>query len=575
MFCKFSFIVLFAVLCASMPFHAAAGSAATMPEPAPELAPPLEARDVYQILLGEIALQRSQLGVAALAWQELARRTGDDRALRRAIEISAAAQQYDTALELLARWTQSGGGNAVEARQFKITLLLAARRVSELEAPILEMLAENPDRLADNFLGLIRLFPQFPDKNALYALVVRLVEHYPDLAEARYTLALAAIASEQREIARAELARAESLRPEWEAPLLAQGDLMMREKPDDNIAAQAAPVIARLQAFLTRHPDAREVRLQLARLLIAVQQYPLARREFDHLLAANPDNSALLYSVAMLSLQEKDFEVARKHFARLLELPFSDPGAARFFLARTEEEDQRLDKAVEYYLQVPDGAHYLAARHRAASVLATRGDLLAARALLQASRARDAAEKTTLVLIEAQLLREANQHDENLEFLRQALNRQPEDKDLLYETAMAAEKTGHLAEMETHLKTLLSLQPDNAHAYNALGYSLADRNLRLPEAYALIRKAIDLAPQDPYIMDSLGWVLYRQGQYPQALATLEAAYKLKDDPEIAAHMGEVLWQLGQQEAARVLWQKAAERAPDNATLKATLKKFMP
>jgi Flp pilus assembly protein TadD len=278
----------------------------------------------------------------------------------------------------------------------------------------------------------------------------------------------------------------------------------------------------------------------------------------------------------MLSLQEKDFDAARRHFARLLELPFPDPGAVRFFLARTEEEAGNSRKAVEYYLQVPDGAHYLSARQRATKMMASEeGGLAAARALLQASNARGATEKTILVLIEAQLLREADLHDENLEFLRAALKSQPENQELLYETAMAAEKTGHLAEMETHLKTLIRLQPDNAHAYNALGYSLADRNLRLSEAYALIRKASVLAPQDPYIMDSLGWVLYRQGQYQQALTTLTAAYTLKEDPEIAAHMGEVLWQLGLQEDARTLWQKAAVSAPDNATLKATLKKFQP
>jgi tetratricopeptide (TPR) repeat protein len=277
----------------------------------------------------------------------------------------------------------------------------------------------------------------------------------------------------------------------------------------------------------------------------------------------------------MLSLQEKDYAAARKHFARLLELPFPDPGAALFFLARTEEEDGNPRKAVEYYLQVPSGAHYLLARQHAAKALVTQGDLGAARALLHSSNAANEPEKTTLVLIEAQLLREAELHAENLEFLRSALKAQPENQDLLYEVAMAAEKTDQLAEMETYLKTLIRLQPDHAHAYNALGYSLADRNLRLPEAYDLIMKASALAPQDPYIMDSLGWVLYRQGQYQQALTTLETAYNIKADPEIAAHMGEVLWQLGKQEDARVLWQKAATDAPNNATLKATLQKFQP
>ncbi|MDR2626081.1 MAG: tetratricopeptide repeat protein [Zoogloeaceae bacterium] len=578
MFRKFLSALLFAALCGGASVHAADSPAAVEFEAVitEEPARSLDAQDVYQILLGEIALQRGQIGTAALAWQDLARRTGDMRALQRAIEVSAAAQQYDAALELLARWAQLGG-NAAEARQFKISLLLAARRIDELEAPILEMLAADPGKLADSFLALSRLFPQFADKKAMYALIARLAERYPDLAEARYTLAIAAIASEQRHIARDALERAQSLRPDWDAPLLALGDLILQEKSAsaDDLAGLAAPVVTQLQAFLERHPDAREVRLQLARVLIAAQQYPLARKEFDRLLAKNPDNPAILYPVAMLSLQEKDYEAARKHFARLLELPFPDPGAVLFFLARTEEEAGNPKKAMEYYLQVPGGAYYLSARQRASKALATGGDLSAARALLQGSRAQGAPEKTTLLLIEAQLLREAGLHGENLEFLRAALKDQPENLELLYEAAMAAEKEGHLVEMEERLKILIRLQPDNAHAYNALGYSLADRNLRLAEAYDLILKASALAPQDPYIMDSLGWVLYRQGQYQQALTTLEAAYNLKADPEIAAHMGEVLWQLGKQEDARLLWQKAAASAPDNATLKATLEKFQP
>ncbi|MDR3158046.1 MAG: tetratricopeptide repeat protein [Zoogloeaceae bacterium] len=578
MFHKLLSVLLLAALCGGVSVHAGDDFIATESEAVPEEpARSLDARSIYQVLLGEIALQRGQIGIAAFAWQDLAQRTGDVRAMQRAIEVSAAAQQYDVALELLARWEKLDGSDIVEARRLKISLLLAARRIDELEAPILEMLAADSGKLADSFLGLSRLFPQFADKKAMYALVARLAERYPGLAEARYTLAIAAIASEQRNVARDALNRAQSLRPDWDAPLLALGDLILQEKSAsaDDLAGLAAPIIAQLQAFLASHPDAREVRLQLARVLIAVQQYPLARKEFDRLLAQNPDNSVILYPVAMLSLQEKDYDAARKHFARLLELPSPDPGAALFFLARTEEEAGNPQKAVEYYLQTPGGAYYLSARQRAAKALATQGDLAGARALLRASNAQDASEKTALILIEAQLLREAELHEENLAFLRAALQNQPENRELLYETAMAAEKKGHLAEMEEHLTTLIRLQPDNAHAYNALGYSLADRNLRLVEAYDLIMKASTLAPQDPYIMDSLGWVLYRQGQYQQALTTLEAAYNLKDDPEIAAHMGEVLWQLGKQEDARILWQKAAASAPDNATLKATVEKFQP
>ncbi|MDR2364564.1 MAG: tetratricopeptide repeat protein, partial [Zoogloeaceae bacterium] len=427
MFRKFLPVFLLVALGGGMSVHAADAAPGTESAAAPEPERPLDARDIYQLLLGEIALQRGQLNIAALAWQELARRTGDARALQRAIEVNAAAQQYDAALELLARWTQIGGDETVaEARQFKITLLLAARRFNEMEAPILEMLAANPDGLPYNFFSLTRLFPQFTDKDALYALIVRLAAHYPDIAEAHYTLAMAAIASEREAIARAELIRAESLRPDWEAPLLSLGDLVLRAKTAD--AESSAAVIARLRSFLARRPDAREVRLQLARALIATRQYPLALQEFDRLLAASPNDSSILYSIAIISLQEKDYDAARKHFARLLELPFPDPGAVRFFLARTEEEAGSPDKALEYYLQVSGGTQYLFARQHAARIVAARGDLPAARALLRASSVQGAAEKTTLTLIEAQLLREAGRHEENSEFLRAALKLQPEDR---------------------------------------------------------------------------------------------------------------------------------------------------
>ncbi|GHT90892.1 hypothetical protein FACS1894101_3630 [Betaproteobacteria bacterium] len=255
-------------------------------------------------------------------------------------------------------------------------------------------------------------------------------------------------------------------------------------------------------------------------------------------------------------------------------MPFPDQGAVRFFLGQTEEESGNIDQSLAYYKLVQPGAHYFSARGRAATLLMKSDRLNEARTLLNTTTTRTEGEKTTLILLEAGLLRESGRYAETHALLDFALQKQPDDKELLYDTAMAAEKLGKLADMERHLKKLIKLSPQNAHAYNALGYSLADRNLRLPEAFTLISKASELAPQDPYIMDSLGWVQYRQGKTKEALKTLQFAYSIKDDPEIAAHIGEVLFRLGRQEEARDFLKKAAAAAPDNDILKAAVQRFI-
>lgn len=548
---------------------------------APAPAPELDGRTVYQVLLGEVALQRGDLGVAAAAYQDLARHTEDASILQRAVEISAAVQQYDQALELFDRWMKVAPANEAQ-KQMRLNLLLAAGHIAELEDPIVDLLQSEPTQLGPIFLGLTRLLAQHQDKAAMRDLIARLAARYPDLAEAHYTLAVAIAGTQQPDLARAELVRAQDLKPDWDAPLLFWGEMFLQSiSAFANNGAEGqfdtelnAQTVAQLKAYLQRKPDSKEVRLQLARVLIATRQYQLARQEFDRLLADNPDTPGIIYPVAMLALQEKDYDTARSLFARLLELPFPDQGAARFFLGQTEEESGNIDQSLAYYKLVQPGAHYFAARQRASALLAKAGRLDEARALLKETTARTEGEKTGLILLEAGLLREAGLHAETHNLLASALKKQPDDKELLYDIAMAAERVGKLDEMERHLKKLIKLSPENAHAYNALGYSLADRNLRLPEAFTLISKASELAPQDPYIMDSLGWVQYRQGKTRQALKTLETAYSIKDDPEIAAHIGEVLFRLGRQEEALELLRKAAAAAPDNDTLKATVQKFV-
>lgn len=525
---------------------------------------------VFQLLLGEVALQRGQLELAVSAYRDLALRTRDPDVIKRAVELAGGARQYGIALELVRLWTEIEPESR-EARQTLASLLIMAGRIEELDAPVSQMLAGDPDNLGDNFMALNRMLARHQDKQAVLDFIERMAQSYPTLPQAYYALALAALNAGQLERARFEARRARGLKPDWELPVLLEAQIILKE-PGEGRTEEARRL---LSDYLERQPGAVEVRLQLARVLIGARQYAQARQQFEQLLRQAPDNPDVIYPVAMLALQEQDLETARTQLARLLELPFPDRGAVRFFLGQVEEAAGNPAAALEHYRQVAGGGQYLAARGRAAQLLAQMGRREEAIAFLRWSEARAPQEKAQLAQLEAQLLRESGQYAAAHATLAAALKLQPEQPDLLYDTALAAEKLGNLQEMETLLKKLIRLQPDNAHAYNALGYTLADRNLRLKEARELIEKATRLAPEDPFIMDSLGWVLYRQGRLQEARATLEKAYAIKADPEIAAHLGEVLWRLGLRAEALALWQQALEQAPGNETLKSTLKKFQP
>lgn len=277
----------------------------------------------------------------------------------------------------------------------------------------------------------------------------------------------------------------------------------------------------------------------------------------------------------MLALQQGDLSTGRSQLEHLLTTDFADKSTIHFFLGQLDQEQNQTEAAAEHYRQVSAGEQFIAARSRLAQILLQQGKASEARELLHNTPGETAAERTQLTLAESQILRDAGRHNDAYVLLENALAAQPDSLELLYETALTAERIGKPDDLERHLKHLLSLKPDHANALNALGYSWADRNLRLPEARDLIARALSLAPEDPFIMDSLGWVLYRQGKLPEALQTLEQAYRIKADPEIAAHLAEVLWTLDRKDDARRLLKDAARANPDNEVLNAAVKKFQP
>lgn len=521
---------------------------------------------IYQVLLAEIALQRGDANLASQAYADLALRTRDPQVLERTVEVAGYARRFDLALEAARLWIDVDP-TSKRAQQMMVSVMILSNQLDDLAPGLIRMLEVDKESLPDNLLGLNRMFARNPDRQAVFHLIDKVTRPFFGVAEAHYAVALAAASAGANERALAEVRRALELRADWEMAALLHAQLLSRESP--------AEALSFMQGFVERNPKALDMRLYLARALIGEKRYGEARSHFDHLLAAYPERAEVLYPAAILALQQDDRTLAEARLKHLVTLDIPDKSLAYYYLGQIAEEDKRSADALAYYALVSTGEHYLPAQLRSAHLLAGQGQLDAARKQLGKAKAGTPEERLQLLIAEAALLREARQTQAAFDLLDQALASQPEQPELLYESALLAEKLGSMDLLESRLRKLIELRPESAQAYNALGYSFAERNLRLPEARELIEKALKLAPEDSFILDSLGWVLYRQGDMPGALAVLERAYAKRSDPEIAAHLGEVLWVLGRKEEAGRILREAQQKFPTNEALADALRKFAP
>ncbi|MCG6874676.1 MAG: tetratricopeptide repeat protein [Betaproteobacteria bacterium] len=568
-------VVLAASGCAQQPVTQAAAEAKDV-RPAPTQAnqpkgpnlPRQELTDelLYGLLLAEIASNSGNRIVAAQAFADLAKRTRDPRIARSATDAALRAQMPETALESARIWLETDP-QSPEAQRTLTSLLLAANRIEEAEPHLQEILAANESTRADAFMQINRLLANHGDKTASLAIVQRLAATYPDLAQAHFAIAQAAANADEPDLALKEVREAKRLSPGWELAVLYEAQLLQKRSNDE-----AAAVLA---TFLESHPQSRDVRLNYARVLVNEKKYEAARGEFGILLKDFPDNTDVLFAVALLSMQLEDWGPAEDYLKRLLALNYGDRNAVRFYLGQVAEEQKRYPEALDWYREVTRGAQYIPAQVRQAQVLSKEGNLDGARKFLQSVNASNNQQRVQLILAEAQLLREAGQPEEAFAVVGRALEKLPDNTDLLYDYAMLAEKIDRIDILESSLRKVISIKPDHAHAYNALGYSLADRSMRLPEARELVEKALALSPDDAFIIDSMGWVEYRLGDSEKALEYLRKAYAERQDPEIAAHLGEVLWATGHHSEAEKVWNEALAKAPDNDTLIKTIKRFKP
>lgn len=550
---------------------------------------------LYQLMAAELSLQNGDGGTAYVTYIAVAKQVRDARLARRALEIAIGSRALPQALDAAQLWRELAPGSA-EALQASAALLVANNRYSEA-TPLFAEQIKTSTAPAEELARVQRSLARAPDRNTALSMMDSLAAPYRDDskigADVRLTLAAAAYAAGQPQRAQQEAQSALALRPGFERAALMNAQLIAQQEGKDERSGRAKALQA-LNDFVTQYPQAAEVRSAYARLLVADNRYREAQQQFQEIVKQDQNNLDALYALAVLSLELPNSRgEARRLFERYLKLldeapsgsgvgsgnaastgtTERDPDPVYLNLARLAEDERKYSEALSWLDKVDSDSQRFVARLRKALLLGKMKRVEDGRKLLVASKQDSEAERTQLVVTEGQLLREAGRSKEAFSVLSSALAQAPEDTTLLYETAMAAEKLNRLELMETHLRKLMQLKPNEPHAYNALGYSFADRNVRLPEAQQLLTRALELAPNDGYIMDSMGWVLFRQGKLEQARDYLQRAYEARPHAEVGAHLGEVLWLNGQREQARQIWREALGMERNNSTLRATLKRF--
>ncbi len=548
--------------------------------PQASIAPPSElTADVfYRVILGEVALQRGELSLAARAFFEAARESRDPRLASRATDIAFRAglrglTQESVKLwatlapddprprELMAAYAQGAAiGNAGTSYdpQLKTRFEQALAEAARTDAGVGELFLQFNPYVGDRL-----------DKRQTYELVRDLAKPYPQSAEAHYAVALAAYAGapegQGEKIAREEIDQALSLKPDWERAAIVKADLLSRKQPEEAIAF--------LETFTASHPESRAAAAGLGQLYVDQKRYAEGRAVLQRLLAQSPDARDLQYGIAVISLQMKDWATAEAMFTALKKANYGDNGAVELYLAQIAEEDGRLDEAIARYKAVPEGERNWIAQLRVAFIMGKQGKVGDARRYLSDLPAVTIDQRVQVRQAEAQVLRDANDQAGAYAVLQQAIIEHPDNPDLLYDSAMAAEKLGHVDDAVARLRKVVQLKPDDAQALNGLGYTLVDRTPQVAEGFALIERAHKLSPDDPFILDSMGWGLFKLGRYAEAETYLRRAMKERPDAEIAAHLGEVLWAAGQRDHAQEVWQSQLKATPDNPVLLETVRRL--
>jgi tetratricopeptide (TPR) repeat protein len=521
---------------------------------------------LYEYLVSEIASQRGYKTLAANGSEDLAIKTRDPRLAKRAAQLAFESGDMEKSVAAFKFWQEIEPGASIPSRMLA-SIWLRGGDLEQSKAEFAKVLKDDAANANETFLQIEQILEAYPDKPAALAMMRELAAPYPRMAEAHWSVARLARAAGDVSLALSEARQARSLRPDWDLAVALEAELLQKSAPQQSLQV--------LRDYLAKHPSAYEIRLQYARVLVEQQQYPAARAEFQRVADHNPDNPDLVFAIALLSLQMNDLQGAETELKQALGKGKKDQDTVQYYLGQLSEAKQQDDEAIAHYREVKEGEHVFASTMRIAYLLSKHDKLDEARQILHQLQPANNLQRSQMVLVEAQLLRDAQKYDEAYQVLQQGLEQLPNHPVLLYETAMMADKIGKYDVTEQYLRKLIQMNPQDANAYNALGYSLLERNVRIPEAVGLVEQALQLAPDDASIIDSVGWGYYRSGKLDDSVKMLRRAFAANPDPEIASHLGEVLWMRGDKAEAQQILQTSLKAHPDNEPLQAVIKKLIP
>ena len=541
----------------------------------------LDAELFYRLLVGEITARDGDPAAGFALMLDTARKTNDGTLYQRAIEIALQSRSGDAALQAAKAW-QLAQPNSKDANRYVLQILIALNRVQDTLEPLRKTidLATAAERL-QAIASVPRAYARVGDKKLASTVIENALSTYvinpTTSATAWTTIGRARLAAGDMSGALDAAQKGQASDSKAEGPVLVALELMSPKLP----AAEAL-----VKKYMTGNPKPMpEVRMSYARALLDAQRYGEANAEVQIVTKDKPEFSPAWLVLGSLQLQDSQLASAQTSFERYVALETAssrkgdddepDRGLTQAYLSLAQVAEKRKDfTAADAWLnKIDNSSDMLQAQTRRASILASRGKLPEARQLIRGLPERNPGDARLKLLAEVGLLRDLKQYQAAYDLLGQAVKADPKESDLLYDQAMMAEKLNQLPEMERLLRRVMEIKPDAYNAYNALGYSFADRNVRLLEAKQLIQKALEFVPNDPFIRDSLAWVEFRMGNLAESVKIFAEAFKAKPDAEIAAHYGEVLWAMGQRDKALAIWREGQLLNPENDTLLETLKRL--
>ena len=541
----------------------------------------LDAELFYRLLVGEITAREGDAGAGFALMLDSARKTNDAQLYQRAVDIALQSRSGDAALQAALAWKQAQP-NAQDANRYVLQILIALNRIQDTLEPLKKGIELTPAAERLRAISAIpRAYSRVSDKKLAASVIENALSTYvinPATAAAAWTtVGRMRLAAGDAPAALEAVQKGQAADIKAEGPALVALELLNPKLP----AAEVA-----VKKYLSDNPaSAPEIRMGYARGLLDAQRYSEAGLQLQTVIKNKPDFAPAWLVLGSLQLQDNQLALAQTSLEKYVALNIAanlqaeedepNRGLAQAYLSLAQIAEKRKDftTAEAWINKIDNSTDMMQAQTRRASILASRGQLAEGRQLIRSLPERNPGDARLKVLAEIGLLRDLKQYQLAYDLLGQTSAASPQDSDLLYDQAMMAEKLGQLPEMERLLRRVMAIKPDAYNAYNALGYSLADRNVRLVEAKALIQKALEFVPNDPFIRDSLAWVEFRMGNNAEAARIFADAFKTKPDAEIAAHYGEVLWTMGQRDKALGIWREGQLLNPENETLVETLKRL--